>query len=343
MNDEERRSKVDKLLRECVGDKLMFGQTGLALEKAEQAYSLAIQSPEVPSPWPELAAYRLAHLMLRSPDSDSDLSEIEELLRFAGKPGPTGNQPVLAPRPVIYRLAVLKRIMHKTSNETDRRGIESQIKHAFKQARDQVEGLLREDRMTAGTRGSYPTGPIQHSFFNMLELTAYFLGETYSPLEGLGALDISNVEESDAWVILGPDSEIGSVRMSRQLAMFELEARAKSHPAAVLFCLASGSDDPAWRLASTSKWQTTNYEGIKLLAYLLRDPSIRRKELRGKVVGYGADQNDRFRKAIERVQTGLQDVTGRSDMRVFVPRSNPLSFDAPLLLFGAVQLDTLRG
>jgi hypothetical protein len=107
---EARRTEVDRLLRDCTDSKLLRGGTPIATEYAERAYKFASAEPELPAPWPQLAAYRLAHLILRGAPTGDDLDRADQLLaRAAGGVKHGGSNP-LGPLPLVYRLAVLHRL-----------------------------------------------------------------------------------------------------------------------------------------------------------------------------------------------------------------------------------------
>jgi len=68
----------------------------------------------VPSPWPEFAAYRLAHLKMRSGANEVEaLREIDLLFERASHSEKTG------PIPLIYRLAVLHRLVQSLIDKND--------------------------------------------------------------------------------------------------------------------------------------------------------------------------------------------------------------------------------
>ena len=105
---EARQAEVDELLRKCTDAKLLLGGTGAAIEHAERAYELANTDPALPAPWPQLAAYRLAHLILRQNPTEELLYEANELFEKAS--GGTSDNAPLGPMPRLYWLAVLHRL-----------------------------------------------------------------------------------------------------------------------------------------------------------------------------------------------------------------------------------------
>ena len=93
---EERRSAVYGLLTECVDQKLLRGGTANAISKARDAYARATSTPPLPAPWPQLAAYRLAHLSMRDDDlTESSLRKIVSLFTEASHDNRIGPLPLI--------------------------------------------------------------------------------------------------------------------------------------------------------------------------------------------------------------------------------------------------------
>ena len=110
---EVHRIKVAELLNKCVDQKLLYGGTSDAIVHAKEAYDIATAN-NVPSPWPEFAAYRLAHLKMRSGANEVEaLREIDLLFERASRYEKTG------PIPLIYRLAVLHRLVQSLTDKND--------------------------------------------------------------------------------------------------------------------------------------------------------------------------------------------------------------------------------
>ena len=104
-DDECRRSLVFKELKIGLNLKLMMGSPVQAKEHLERAHSLATAPTPLPWPTPQVTAYRLAHLLLRSAKHEADLRRIEALLAMANDGGR-----LLGPQPVCVHLAVLHRL-----------------------------------------------------------------------------------------------------------------------------------------------------------------------------------------------------------------------------------------
>jgi len=307
--DEHRRKEVDQLLKDGTDAKLLRGGTEIALSKIKKAYELAIAQPRLPPPWPQLAAYRLAHLLLRS-DANSNLPRVKVLFEEAT----SGNY--LGPVPQIYYLAALQRIRNTASDQEDRRKFDHQIKIVHQDAYASLQrSLAGQLDIQADAEELSHRAPLQDGLVNLLEITTYFLGLPYVPLEGIDG-PYSNLLLSDQqdgkWFLVGPDPTIATVHYTRQLAVIELEARGQENPDAILFRLPEYPERAAWKKPGT-KWQMVSERHIRLLTCLLMRQNWRRLDLRDKLVGdetgneSGADAL--FRQVISRTRKGLTKLT----------------------------------
>ena len=105
---DKRRNDVASSIEEATIGKLSCGETAEATDEIEKAYKKATEEPIIDSPWPEVAAYRLAHLMLRKGDlTEPELRRADQLFKEADSTNAT-----LGPWPLIYRLATLHRLGH---------------------------------------------------------------------------------------------------------------------------------------------------------------------------------------------------------------------------------------
>jgi hypothetical protein len=108
VTDEDRRTRVLRLLGQLESKKLQRAGTAEALRLAREARHEATRPYEVVQPWPAVTAYRYAHLLLRAnPQRQEELEEIDELLNEAGR------EKVLGPWPALYRLTVLHRLRRR--------------------------------------------------------------------------------------------------------------------------------------------------------------------------------------------------------------------------------------
>lgn len=316
---EEYRREVARLLDDCVDQKLLQGGTKNAIAYAQEAYEIATGN-NVPSPWPEFAAYRLAHLKLRSsPIEVNTLREIDSLFAQASHSEKTG------PIPLIYRLAVLHRLVLALN---DKKEI-SQLEMQFEEVYSEALRLMR--RMKHG-----PDSPKadrierQSAAFNMLEFAAYIFGKSYEYLEGCSSLSFMDPFSEGKWFVVGKN--IDRINMTEEMARWEFEQRAAdcsemiliefNNPGSAKLCFSKKGQKGDWK-----EW---NSEYAKLVLLLLQDPGISRVDLERKVVGTGGENpNTRFRKAKSRVKQDIALLTGYPSYDVF--DGDPLRSDVPIL------------
>ncbi|MBM9514694.1 hypothetical protein [Desulfogranum marinum] len=168
MNDKNNcLNEAVELLTQGTSWKLLSGGTAKALGKLESALNILTRNNITNPPWPHIIKYRIAHLLMRNPQSEDDLLRADELLNDATKSKSLG----LLPR--IYRVAVMHRL-GKTGK---------MIKPVFESLLEQLNEEIRQYE----SDDNYQTGTsIQSSWFNMLELATYFTGYPYDGLEGKG-------------------------------------------------------------------------------------------------------------------------------------------------------------
>ena len=314
---EERRSAVYCLLTECVDQKLLRGGTANAITKARDAYARATSKPPLPSPWPQLAAYRLAHLCMRADDlSVESLREIDGLFSKASHANRLG------PLPLIYHLAILSRLKLALTERPEKDVVTAKITEAFEKA-------VQEIRRTNFSSGQLPEQPItlQSAAFNLLELACYFLGTPYRTLEGLAGLDYLDALRRGRWFIVGRG--IQRIFMTEELARCEFESRASTDE----YVLIELDDGLAkWGLSAHARdgLQEVNADFAKLVLLSLETPTLSSQEMKRRVVGSaGEDPNARFRTVKRRTKDALQSLTGRPDLEVFV--GDRLTDEIPIL------------
>jgi hypothetical protein len=164
---------VQELLTKTFDEKLKRGGTAAATVSARAAYEKASTLPEG-SHWRQLAAYRLAHLLLRQ---DGSLQEIDKLLSIAE------GADFLEPLRSFCHLAVLHRIRGGMKKRTDQASVADRIEKIFATAKDHVkQAALTRDRSAVGQYIA------QEPSFNTLEVLSYALGLPYK-LEGIASKD----------------------------------------------------------------------------------------------------------------------------------------------------------
>lgn len=320
---DDRRRAVETLLGECVQEKVLRAGTGRALEKAEEAYRLSTEPTEIDGPMPQLAAYRLAHLILRSAPKDERLDRAEVLLSKA-------SSDVLGPVPRLFRVAVLIR-MKSLASPADTARIERldrSINAAFAKAEEGIAKL----RMHGPTKPQAAVG-IQDGLFNLLEMAAYATGKPYEGLEGLGD-PLGDLHLSDrSWFLIGSSRQRSKLLYPEEFAFEELDAIGKRFPEAILFRLC---ENPRWKRAEMSCWDRVSEQNLRLIAGVIAGEQQGR--LRRHVVGeYGHE--DALRQARSRARKALRQMLNRGKDYDPLPDSQDGGGKVAddLLIFGAVK------
>lgn len=175
-NLNERYTNVRQALKNSCDNKLAMGGAEDAIRYARKAYEEATRHPKLANPDPQLAAYRLGHLLMRRSKVTSEF--IEETVGLFEE---ATSAPELGPLPKIYLISALNRQLTLPQTDNARKKILSQMNRILGQA-------VRELHRTKYSRAKPEFSIIQDYTFNMLELVAYMASLPYQELEGLGML-----------------------------------------------------------------------------------------------------------------------------------------------------------
>lgn len=301
--DAVRRKRAAELLKDGTEAKRWRHATHEAQSYLQEAHDLAWKEPKLQAPWPQITAYRLAHIKMRSAKTYEDLLEVDELFLGATGDGTLG----LVPR--IYRLGVLKRLWDITKSDY----VEKQIGQVFDRSISELQRLVGSTILEE--EEFYMRTPLQAGLVNMLELAAYFLDRPYTPLEGLHGpyLDL-NLGEDD-WYLLGHDPILRTVRYPRQLAEAELEALEKSFPSGLFFKLPLSREEQSWKLPDKTWTRPRAKHYIRLLACLLLGKDRNTGGLTSRVLGEDG-REDNLHQVVERLRTKLTEETGKSSHEI---------------------------
>jgi hypothetical protein len=298
--------EVRELLTKSYDLKLQRGGTADATQFASTAFEKASDLPRTWSHWRQLAAYRLAHLLLRQ---DGPLDEIDTFLSIAE------GADFLEPLRSFCYLAVLHRIRACQKTAVDRKAVTARIGTAFSIATGYVQQAATPRGGTEVTRYL-----AQEPSFNTLELLSYALDLPYKSLEGITRKsdfcpfgDRDRSSRIHAWQILG--AKYKSVWMTEEFARRELASRASD-----------GSCIKVEITRNHSRWafQTDQEAGLevmpehsdRLIVALLDNPEITSNDLRRKVVG-DSESKAHFRKVKQRTQDGIRFLTGNDALDAF--------------------------
>lgn len=192
MSDQQRTRKVLALIQAGLDQKLQSGAHEQAQRHLDRAYELARDPAPLSSPWPEITAYRSAHMAMRR-GADTDWCRVDALLKEAC----AGD--ILGLAPQVYRLISLS----KGGAPSD------QLAPVYEQARRALERHPSATGLPRNYAGD--DRPIQSEWLNLLELAVYVTGLDYRPLQGRGGAGEDVFADlgfgSSAWrVIEGPES-----------------------------------------------------------------------------------------------------------------------------------------
>lgn len=317
--DVQRRARVYRLLTDGASYKIQRAGTDAALGFIRDAYELASKEPRL-DVWAALAAYRLAHLLLRGSPTQKQLEEIDELFTEAAR------QPALGPYPRIYRLAVLQRLGVKRPL----------IETTFREALNAYEEWTRK-HATTDTAGITVTPNLQTDLFALLDLAGYFLAIDRGPLEGRGARVEDPLRDAQ-WRIVGPDPALADVLVSEAFARAELDPLASKLSASCTFVLPPSRDGATIR-ALGGEPKPLPHRAARLLAVLLRGHAHDHRALVERVMGGdGESYVTAFRQVKRRLVTQLQGLGVTPPAELVVETTGAAPRLAPaLVVVGAVS------
>ena len=246
------RQEISELFRRLRDEKLLMGSSPKAIELGLRAYELA-GAPGIVGPWRQVAAYRLAHLKLRSETLDeSSLNQILDLLIEAA-----GEEQLdaIGPLPLIYQMPVnslLAELQPERGGELD--ALNRQV---FEKA------VQRFTYCHSGPDGENEPILAQSQDFNLLELAAYFTRQDYSRLLGCGG---THQEISGSWCLLSNRGHSPAIQYNQSFANTELDSVLQRHPDAIAFRQLDALGNWEWWTEQTS-WNPWNApERARLIA-----------------------------------------------------------------------------
>jgi len=303
-----RRTAVYRELRRGLDFKLMMSGSGDALGYLEHALHLATTPTPLQWPTPQVVAYRLAHLLLRSARSETELRRIEALLVEANR----GNEPIGA-LPGCMHLAVLHRLRAMGCADFD-------LKLAAG-----ITALIEQVR-SPRYRVHKDAGNAQHHAINLVELSFYFIGANQSSLEGVGVMNEdphAGLGGGEAWVLIGTSNADATIRMPRHLAEEALRVHERDGLADLTFVL----DSAASCVRVGGVQVKTPAHAPRLLALLCHGA--------GPETLVQAFTANVYHKTVERTRMTLAEPLGRSHDDI-IKEGDPYQFAPGLRVMGAV-------
>ncbi len=304
-----RRARIHEALADAGSYKLQRAGTVLALAPAREAYALAEGEPAL-AVWSALAAYRLAHLVMRQERTPDVLEEADALFVEAGRHASLG------PYPHVYRLAVLHRLAAppRTVEAAFKRAVDAYAawtRPASRAARTDADRNHTAGNHTGRAEGEPSEdalllpGTIQTELFALLELSGYFLGLAREPLDGRGARLDEPVFQAPHWRLVGPDPALGDVLVSKATADAELLDLAPRVGAAFVFRLPANRNK-ATLTVGTREPSPLPHRAARLLACLLRHDGRDMDTLVARVMGEEGS-GAAFRQVKARLRQQLED------------------------------------
>lgn len=321
------RETIHELLVRCSDAKLQRGQPDHAIALARRAYAAA-SIPELRI-WKELAAYRLAHLLLRRADRIAGLREVNELFAEAG--GDDRRIGTGDPLASIYRLAVIDRLMRRRQiTAAERQQLKQVQESIFQRVTEQIGRTTLLARKPTGS----PDPALNRPAYNMLELAAVFAGRTLEPLEGIDLWPLA-IETTSSWMVVANRPDWGRVAFTRELAEIEWESISPS-PGGIKILYRDGGDGvPQIVAGQRAKPHAMSDEQVRLLAKLMVTPNCSTATLRKYT---GINEPATLRKRKQRLNGLLAQMVGRRE-RAWIDDENRV--DAHLDVYIALPLNGL--
>jgi hypothetical protein len=320
-----RHATVQKYLKYTCDNKLLKGNAADAIQYAKKAYEEASREPVLANPDPQLAAYRLGHLLMRNPKPDRNtIEEIIGLLRFATE------APELGPLPKIYLIAALNRRISRCESENDRTTSKLEMEDFFEQA-------VKELRRTSFRSDKTESAVIQDYTFNMLELAAYMADLPYEKLEGLGIRNDWLFEDEPCVLI---EANIGPEKLTRFYAKpIAVGAFKNNAPKVPCVGLQFTKEDICIGLYENGKMKKTarNEDQVQALALLLFHGDKKTSEFEGL---FGNDRNRSQGKT--RINKAIRRILGNTDLEAIEQIGNIWRLSAQVPVWAIIEKSQLK-
>jgi hypothetical protein len=247
-----------------------------------------------------VAAYRLAHLTLRSADNDADMLQAADRLFVEASA-----ENMLGATPYIYRLATLSRRRSLLPEGHERSGVQQAMDEVFQEA---VQQLRIAGHGTA--KPEVERRELNTSAFNLLELCCYMLGLPYKDLEGMSLKDADDpLRAKGRWHLVGRG--IHRIMMNERLARSEFQARGAAAPCVMIELSQRFS---RWGLSTrdADSLKDLNEDHARFFLVPLETPSLSPEKFLRRVAGAdGPDPQGRFRQTKRRAKAGFKRLTGQ--------------------------------
>jgi hypothetical protein len=309
----------------------------IKLMYAEAAYAIATRKPALPTPHPELAAYRLAReIMKKTALTSEDLIRADELMLKAAK------CPDLGTLPSLYRVGIIHRLSTMPDQADNRAGTKRTERTAFEKACERVFDLYKEQWVQTeccdeAFNHTMPRG----GYYHMLQILSFMIGcpipATHMPfpITTWGPPDIfvefnpetSEFENpytyiSESWCLIGHDVKFSENVLPLKLAHMELDAlaRQKRNASALFFQVShSNSGEPAvckWKTGN-GPWAKATYAHLLFLTYAIsghhRNTGAMKGQIKARLKDKDMDMDNYFRQIKSRLSGAIKKKLGMAE------------------------------
>ena len=297
---------------------------GKELPELERAYSIASSPPPLGSPWPQLAAYRLAHAVARLGTDDA-------ARRAAGLLEEAATSAFLGPWPQVFRLALLHRL------GAPRAELEAVYRAAI--------ASQQTWRAEHGGQSTLFAGSLHSESYNLLVLSAYGFGLDFAPLRGFDleparVVSPAGITSQVGWALYDGTRESARVVLSESFAMAERDGLAAGYPGAWVLTLGPASGPS---LSGAGRSEPVPLKEAGLLALLLRG-NVRGATAMMAALWDDDDESDnpsaRYRQTVSRLRRRLRTSTGDPALAI-EEVDQVLVLRTSVRVFAVVHLPTL--
>jgi len=330
------RQQIKNGLQLLCGEKLLRGNPENVYQLAKGTFEIAAL---VGSPWKQLAAYRLAHVLFRGEsfgdDPDREIERLKEIATHFKLAADYEPDRLFGPLPHIYLIAVLHRL--KQADKANADEYQQQIETHYEKAATRSDrlDLLISDSNESETR------QLQHHSFNLLELACYTLDLDYKILKGLGRMHDDNYPLQGAWRIVSNDPEMQAIEYDYEFGFAELNEIVARTPDSVGFVFSNVSAiRNGWKHHMAQEMShEINDDFLKLLSVILDDPRLTERRYTNERNWHFPDHSPAdMRQLKKRGKDAIVRLTGVQADRIF-PYS---SFELKIPVYGLINRAALR-
>lgn len=278
-----------------------------ALTDLQDAYDLAREEPLLPTPWPEITSYRLAHLRMRKASNKEELKDIEKLFaEISAK-----NRLTLGILPNIYQLAIRMRLGEDCA-----------------ELFAETVCLLDQPNPFLNTPKKLEHTPVlNNQIVNYLELLAYVGGFDYCNLEGRYSYDdpFKDLGLGGGFIVKSNFVELPDIQMPLSLALAQAFELAGDDGLVLSWVTSNLTDFHCYQHSKqTPEPKALNRAWSLLLREMIAEGKLYKREL----------QPDDTRKHLERMNTFLAKKLNVDKKTIFDDAGIEKKLSSELKVFG---------